>query len=297
MPANAPLDARAFVVDLWERPATVLDRHGAAVAELAAMRGCPQPPNHHSEGDVWEHTRLAMEILGDLPAAVHRFAGARLADAGLSDLAFPGRTLTQALGVLLHDVGKPVTVAGDDGAWTYYGHDRVGARMAADLIARLDLVAAAASAGLVVDPDAVAWLVAEHLFWLNTDVGRVTDRAVARRFVRDDGRDEDLRVLAWCDTLGSRGIDGLPHVDLLVAAEGRLRATRARAAAAVDRPPPLLDGREVMQSLDIGPGPRVGAVLAWLRFRHTDAQAARRDLDARREQLRDGPLEGVNPGR
>src|SRR5436190_1889310 len=35
---------------------------------LAALEGCPQDPQHHAEGDVWTHTRLAVEALVALPA-------------------------------------------------------------------------------------------------------------------------------------------------------------------------------------------------------------------------------------
>jgi len=53
--------------------------------EIAAMKGVPQPPQYHPEGDVWIHTLLMIE---GLPA---------------------GSSPTLAWGVLLHDVGKPPT--------------------------------------------------------------------------------------------------------------------------------------------------------------------------------------------
>ena len=42
----------------------ILDAVGALdvwFPELAAMRGVPQRPDHHAEGDVWVHTRLVLE--------------------------------------------------------------------------------------------------------------------------------------------------------------------------------------------------------------------------------------------
>ncbi len=284
------VDAPALVADLLDDPPAALTRHGDGIPELAAMRGCPQPPNHHAEGDVWTHTRLALEAAADLPAAVDRHAGAALVAAGLAPLALPRRTLTATVAVLLHDAAKPVTIAGGAQGWTYYGHDAVGAELARGLLGRLQLSRAAAAAGAKLDVDAVCWLVREHLFWLNTDVGRVTDRAVARRFVRDDGRDEDLRLLSWCDTLGSLGPDGRPAVGLLVDAEARLAASRARAAEAAARPAPLLDGEAVMAALGLEPGPRVGAVLAHLRQVCTGEDSARRRLRDDAAWLRAAPL-------
>lgn len=66
----------------------LLDEAGllpAVLPEVAAMKGVPQPPEYHPEGDVWVHTCLMLE---GLPA---------------------GAAPTLAWGVLLHDVGKPPT--------------------------------------------------------------------------------------------------------------------------------------------------------------------------------------------
>ncbi|HKV25935.1 MAG TPA: CCA tRNA nucleotidyltransferase [Candidatus Acidoferrum sp.] len=57
----------------------------AVLPEIAAMKGVPQPPQYHPEGDVWVHTLL---MIGGLPG---------------------GSSPTLAWGVLLHDVGKPPT--------------------------------------------------------------------------------------------------------------------------------------------------------------------------------------------
>ncbi len=55
--------------------------------EVARMKGVQQPPEFHPEGDVWTHTLIMLE-----------------------GLEIPSPTL--ALGVLLHDVGKPPTLSG-----------------------------------------------------------------------------------------------------------------------------------------------------------------------------------------
>ena len=82
--------------------------------EIAAMKGVPQPPQFHPEGDVWSHTMLMIE---GLPAAV---------------------SPTLAWGVLLHDVGKPPTFkpASQTGDRIRFDHHvDVGVRMA-DAICR-----------------------------------------------------------------------------------------------------------------------------------------------------------------
>ncbi|HYO84438.1 MAG TPA: CCA tRNA nucleotidyltransferase, partial [Bryobacteraceae bacterium] len=57
----------------------------AILPEVAAMKGVQQPAEYHPEGDVWTHTLI---MLQSLPAGIPP---------------------TLALGVLLHDVGKPGT--------------------------------------------------------------------------------------------------------------------------------------------------------------------------------------------
>jgi poly(A) polymerase len=84
--------------------------------EIAAMKGVPQPPQYHPEGDVWIHTRM---MLDGLPA---------------------GSSPTLAWGVLLHDVGKPPTFrpASETGDRIRFdGHVEVGVRMAEGICRRL----------------------------------------------------------------------------------------------------------------------------------------------------------------
>ncbi|MDR7465136.1 MAG: CCA tRNA nucleotidyltransferase [Armatimonadota bacterium] len=81
--------------------------------EVAALEGVEQPPEFHPEGDVLTHTRLALAHLRD-----------------------PSPVL--ALGVLLHDVGKPLTFRRAERI-RFDGHDEVGARMAEAVCRRLRL--------------------------------------------------------------------------------------------------------------------------------------------------------------
>ena len=79
--------------------------------EVAAMKGVPQPPQFHPEGDVWTHTLLLLENLDNPP-------------------------LTLALGALLHDVGKPPTFRVADRI-RFDGHVEKGVEMATAILTRL----------------------------------------------------------------------------------------------------------------------------------------------------------------
>jgi predicted kinase len=87
-----------------------------ALPWIAQMRGVPQDPIHHAEGDVWIHTRMVCEALVDLPA-----------------WQTSARDVQQRLflAALLHDVGKPHTTITDaDGRVRSPGHSPRGARLA-----------------------------------------------------------------------------------------------------------------------------------------------------------------------
>ena len=94
----------------------------AAVVPADALAATPQDPGFHSEGDVWTHTRMAVEALiaGDRYAALDP----------------AGRAIVLAA-TLLHDVGKPSTTREVDGALTSRGHSLRGDQLARVALWRL----------------------------------------------------------------------------------------------------------------------------------------------------------------
>jgi poly(A) polymerase len=83
--------------------------------EIKRMQGVAQPPEFHPEGDVWVHTLLLLE---KLPA---------------------GCSKTLALGVLLHDVGKPPTFRVAPDRIRFDQHAEIGTRMAEEICRRFHL--------------------------------------------------------------------------------------------------------------------------------------------------------------
>jgi len=148
----------------------LLDSTGLLVQvlpEVKAMQGVEQPPEFHPEGDVWTHTLMMLD--------------------GLES---PMPTL--ALGVLLHDVGKPRTFTVRERI-RFDNHPEVGARMAEDICKRLRLSAH--------DTARVTELVRHHLRFI--DFPRMR-RSTQIRFLRMDGFSEHLE-LHRLDCLASHG--------------------------------------------------------------------------------------------
>lgn len=140
--------------------------------EISAMKGVPQPPEYHPEGDVWIHTRLMLEGL------------------------LAGVSPTLAWGVLLHDVGKPPTfhpasATGD--RIRFDGHAEVGVKMATAICHRLRFSND--------DTQQILALVANHMKF--KDVAQMR-KSTLKRFVRLPAFSEHLE-LHRLDCLSSNG--------------------------------------------------------------------------------------------
>ncbi len=118
------------------------------IPALDALADTPQPPEYHAEGDVAVHTRLAVATCPDN------------CDPDLLWIA------------LLHDVGKPATTRQDGaGRITAHGHARLGADMAAEILARLGMPEQRRSR--------IVWAIRHHMFhhsWQLQDPAKLTKR-------------------------------------------------------------------------------------------------------------------------
>jgi tRNA nucleotidyltransferase/poly(A) polymerase len=184
--------------------------------ELAAQRGIPQ--NKVPGEDLWDHTVRTVD-------------------------AVPASRPVVRLAALLHDLGKPSTLA--DGH--FHRHDAVGGDMAEVLLRRLRYPRP------VIDD--VAHLVRRHMFGVEPGL---SDAALRRFLLRIEPRHLDaLFALRRADDIGSgRAPDG-PDV---VAFRARLEAEVA-AEAALDRQALDVDGDDLMRELGLPPGPRLGGLL------------------------------------
>ncbi|MDD5704429.1 MAG: CCA tRNA nucleotidyltransferase [Kiritimatiellae bacterium] len=95
-----------------------LDLLGRFLPEVEAMRGVPQPPEFHPEGDVWTHTLMMLDALP------------------------PPRDAALACAALLHDAGKPGTTIAQprpDGSLEIRSpnHASAGAELARQALERL----------------------------------------------------------------------------------------------------------------------------------------------------------------
>jgi tRNA nucleotidyltransferase/poly(A) polymerase len=238
---------RAF--DLWHESGAM----ETLMPELLAMRGCRQPKNHHAEGDVWTHTRLALSKIGDKDFMA-RF----------------GQETPPALvhfAVLFHDIAKPVTMQTPEEHGTdrirYNNHDVIGGEMAAAIAKRLTLSSAE---GFGVDADKLDWIIRHHLFTLHGNIEEIRPNTLEKYFFSPTLPGRELLMTIYCDSMatvpeGGLKPDHLKHLDRLMQRIDDL----ASLGAGRKLPPPLLDGVAIMKLLKLEPGKRVGEIIEALR--------------------------------
>lgn len=208
--------------------------------EVAAMRGVAQPPEFHPEGDVFEHTALMLRLWGERLRDGHAACPARLRE--WWDKAGEFERTAMGWGVVLHDVGKPLTRSWDEQArrLRFNEHDVKGAEMAEAIMGRLKQSTRMTAT--------VHDLVIRHMHFISLPQMREAKR---RRFLRDPLFPLHLE-LHYLDCAGSNG-----NLDSYRYALGAWEKEMSRPAPS----PRLLSGRELM-AMGYTPGPRFREILA-----------------------------------
>lgn len=247
------------------------DRAGAAVTELArsgllfniipellAGVGMEQPPSHHL--DVFDHCLATLQCMVKVQQDPAGFFP-RHAEV-LEEYLAQGRHRVQLRwAALLHDLGKPSTVTIDEdrgGRITFYNHDRAGAELVEEIARGLKWSGA--------DTRVVAGLVALHMRPFH--LGNVRRREelslkACLRLVRLVGPElPGLFLLSMADALAGLGEGRPEEVEKEVAALFvRMEEVRREHVEPVRSGPPLLTGRDLIDELQLTPGPLFRKIL------------------------------------
>jgi len=250
-----------------------LERLGATrqlFPELEALKGVPQEPEWHPEGEVFEHTLLvcdrARELVEDLDYA---------------------RQVTVMLAALCHDFGKPSTTEFVEGRIRSRGHEEAGV---APTVSFLDRLKVFTLEGYDVRSQTVA-LVRDHLkpgefYRQREEISDGAFRRLARRCEL-----ELLYRVAKADSLG-RNAPWVPRERWYTAEAQEWFIARARRLSVERRPPaPILMGRHLLE-MGLKPSPLVGEITRAVYEMQLDGrvrtleeakQAARALLEGRRD--------------
>lgn len=248
------------------RTMDVFDRAGVwrvLVPELAATQGCRQERKYHAEGDVWTHTRLALERAGS-PEFAREFG--------------PRSTSLQLLvTLLLHDIGKPIVAKKNAKRSSFYGHELIGSQVAADICHRLKL----SSHEGTVDADQVRWLISSHMLTLHEEPSRIDPLTVERVFLNPLRPGQTLLQMMYADQSASRTPGGRPSLRRYHATKKLIEKVRRRGFDRRGNPNTLLTGEDIMKTLAIPAGRVIGLLHDALR-----AEQLRGKISQRTQALR-----------
>ncbi len=192
--------------------------------ELVRMHGCAQ--NRHHRHDVWEHTLATVDCITN-------------------------ESLPLRLAALFHDIGKPAARATSPktGDFTFHDHEIGGAKLTDEILRRLrfsndlrEVVVALVRHHLIVYTP--SWTDAAVRRWIN----RVTPQLTG-----------DVLALARADVV-AKNVDAQSQLDGLAELERRVcdALTANQAFVLKDL---AVTGDQLMQGLNIAPGPAVGRLL------------------------------------
>lgn len=198
--------------------------------ELFGLAGVSQQSEWHPEGDVWEHTKLAVD------AMAHIYRREKQDD---------GQAEILMLAALLHDIGKPPTTELSEGFIHSYNHHIVGQEIAENFLLKIKR-----NRKII---QSVLPLIQEHLFL--TFAPEPSDKALRRLAVRL--KPATIRQLAHvieADLIGMKA--GTERIDRC----RKLLDDASRLELSESMPKPILTGK-ILIDQGLQPGPAFGDIL------------------------------------
>lgn len=236
--------------------------------EIKPMIGVAQGPPHHL--DVFDHTTAALDVwatmvqtgFADLPEHFRAEVSQALAEPLAGNLT---QQSLLPLALLWHDSGKPQTYSPESGSASihFYGHEQISAQIARKVMQRFHFSNQAS--------DFVETVVAQHMrpLWLAT-TGRANRRAVYRFFRDTAGSGYQAGVTVALHALADQRAtyppnQGQSELRELQEVVYKLVTIYFEQRHQVIDPPPLLTGRDLIETLGLSEGRLIGLLLSRLK--------------------------------
>ncbi|RMI20451.1 MAG: HD domain-containing protein, partial [Calditrichaeota bacterium] len=195
--------------------------------ELDALEGVEQRDKYHHK-DVFYHT---LEVVDNISRKTDKFE--------------------LRLAALFHDIAKPQTKRFVEGVgWTFHGHEELGARMVERIGRRMKLP--------VNTIKYVQKLVRLHLRPIQLVDDAVTDSAIRRLMVEAGEEIDDLMTLCRADITSKNPRKVQRYLANFDKVEARMREVEEKDRLRNFKP--AITGNDIMQHLNIPPGPLVGKI-------------------------------------
>lgn len=213
--------------DKFAKYLTFLDEVGILeiiLPEITKLKGMEHQPQHHPEGDAWQHTIEALKVN-------------KLRDPLIN------------IAILLHDVGKGITASiGKKGYTIYYKHAEEGIKLINDIADRLKLSNA--------ERDTLIYAVGNHMKFFH--ILHMKPSKVAKLIT--DGDFDVLTAVAKADEFCRGALSMSPdEFDKIVSAAIEIKDKYGMNG--VTKTLKLVDGNHVMNLLNLKPGKQVGDII------------------------------------
>jgi poly(A) polymerase len=263
--------ARAF--DLYEQSGAMAE----LIPEMFFMKGCPQPSNFHSEGDVWVHTKLTLTRFASKEFQ-KRFGKER-------------PRVEVVMAALFHDLGKPLTIKTPerDGAdrIRFDAHDVRGGELAGKICRRLKLDSLPEDSHLRVEPSRVRQMIEKHMLLVQGKIEEMRNSTIEKYFFNPNFPGEGLLQLHLVDALATVPERGQPDLSNFLAMLKRIASLKKLVKERERLPAPILDGNEIMKRFKLKPGPKIGELIGILREAQLSGQVGAED-EAIKERKKKG---------
>jgi len=202
--------------------------------EIEECKGVVQPKEFHEEGDVYEHTKLALSFIQK------------------------NATVRFKLATLFHDIGKPSTTKTPEKD----GVDRVrssehaeeGAKLAEIVCNRLKLPNKLTSE--------IVWLVKYHMFFVSGQVEDMRPNTIKKYFIDDPKLGDELLDLYYVDTKASEGPTQEKNLARITEVRDYINNMRDQfKKSEIKTFRHVIDGQDIMKEFNIKPGKEIGHYL------------------------------------
>jgi putative nucleotidyltransferase with HDIG domain len=206
--------------------------------ELGKLKGLAQPLEYHHEGDVWDHSMMALDSLTE-------------EEVDPNPLVTEDPSLELKWATLFHDIGKYDTFSCEGERIRYDKHAETGAEISKKIFKKYKFPKKFM--------DKVAWLIEHHM--MVVPLFEMPDKRKRHWFLNPWF--PDLLELYRADAMGIKPLD-------LSAYEGLKKLYRHQIAELKLLPSKLISGDEVMKILDLKPGKELGQILEQIREKQVE---------------------------
>ncbi len=243
--------AKEFIKSFVSNPVRAFDLYDESggfkelMPEILKMKNCPQPENYHTEGDVWKHTRLALEKLSS--PDIEKKCGKGPASKEV------------IIATLFHDLGKPYTIQTPEKHGTdrirFNDHDIVGAEKAKEIAQRLKL---SSPDKIGINVDEMVWLVKQHMVLIKGDIAKMKPRTIEKYFFNPHYSGQKLLQISFADISATITREGPLSFDRFDQMLKRINDLKKMSRNKKELPKSLITGNDIIKEFNLSPGPRIG---------------------------------------